>query len=259
MTTISALYPGIVSHHRLRPRTHRLRYRVAPMLLDLAELPKLARQLRLFAYNRPGIFSFRDRDHGDGKGDLRAWVEERLAEAGIATEGGSVALLCYPRMLGYAFNPLSVYFCSDPAGRLAALLYEVNNTLGERHTYVIPVAGPGAIRQAVSKRFYVSPFIPMDCTYRFKVTPPADGVAVSIAESDGKGLLLSATFAGRRKALTDGALFRILLAYPFMTLKVIAGIHYEALKLWLKGTPIAPYARAKHAHGVTIAQPEPAK
>ena len=260
MKFASALYPGTVTHHRRRPRPHRLRYSVAPILLDLDELPTLDRSLRLFAHNRAGIFSFRDRDHGDGTGDIRTWVAARLAEVGLDCGGGKIALLCYPRMLGYAFNPLSVYFCHRTDGRLVALLYEVHNTLGERHTYVIPVIGEGTVRQTVAKRFYVSPFVPMDCLYRFKVSPPGESVVVSIAESDAEGLLLTAMFAGRQRALTDGALLRTLLQFPLMTVKVIVGIHWEALKLWFKKTPVVPYTRASQAHGVTLAvQVEPAE
>jgi DUF1365 family protein len=253
MSFASALYPGIVTHRRLRPRPHHLRYRVTPMLIELDELPLLGRALRLFAHNRRGIFSFRDADHGDGTGPLRGWVASRLAEAGIDIGGGSIALLCYPRMLGYAFNPLSVYFCRSPDGRLAALLYEVHNTMGERHTYVIPTDGKEPIRQTTAKKFYVSPFVPMDCTYQFRVSPPADDVVLSIAERDAEGPLLSAVFAGRRRALSDGTLLRTLLLYPLMTFKIIAGIHYEALKLWLKRTPVVPYRPARLARGVTIA------
>jgi DUF1365 family protein len=255
MSFASALYPGIVTHHRQRPRQHNLRYRVSPVLLDIDELPALGRQLKLFAHNRAGLFSFHDRDHGDGDGDIRAWAGARLAEAGIDIGGGQITLLCYPRMLGYVFNPLSVYFCRKPDGRLAAVLYEVHNTLGERHTYVLPVEGEGTIRQTIAKQFYVSPFIPMDCIYRFRLSPPGKSVALSIAESDAEGPLLSAVFAGSRRALTDGALLRTFLLFPLMTLKIIAGIHYEAVKLWLKRTPVFPYSRARQPHGVTIAAP----
>lgn len=244
----SALYPGTVMHQRLRPRAHRLHYRVTPMLIDLDELPSLDRGLRLFAYNKAGVFSFHDSDHGAGAGCLRDWVLAKLSEAAIRDCEGRITLLSYPRMFGYVFNPLSVYFCHRADGHLAAILYEVNNMLGERHTYVIPTDGVAPIRQTAAKQFYVSPFVPMDCVYRFRVRAPDEKVVIAIAESDPEGPLLSAVFEGHRQPLSDWALARMLIAVPLMTLKIVAGIYYEALKLWLKGTPIAPVPRStKHS------------
>ncbi len=145
----SCLYVGEVVHQRVRPSRHRLRYRVFSALLDLDELPQLDRRLRLFGHNRLNIFSFLDRDHGDGTGaPLRPWVEHHLERAGIELAGGAIRLLCYPRLFGYVFNPLSVYFCHRADGALAAMIYEVNNTFGERHSYLIPVDGVDAVRPA---------------------------------------------------------------------------------------------------------------
>jgi len=139
----STLYVGSVMHRRLRPRRHRLRYRVFWMLLDLDEIERLPRVLRLFSHNRFNAVSFHDADHGDGSATpLRAQVERHLAAAGIALGGGAIRLLCMPRILGYGFNPLSVYFCYQRSGLLAAILYEVHNTFGERHSYLIPTGGP---------------------------------------------------------------------------------------------------------------------
>jgi DUF1365 family protein len=236
----SAIYSGVVVHKRLRPRRHRLNYRVFSLLLDLDELPDLS--LRLLGINRPGLMSFREADHGDG-GPLRPWVEARLVEAGIVADG-AIRILCYPRMLGYVFNPLTVYFCHSADGALAGIIYEVHNTHGERHAYVLP-GGAGVVRHSCSKRFFVSPFVPMDCVYHFTITPPAEAVGVSIVENDPDGTLLTAAFAGHRAPLTDAMLARALLGHPLMTLKVTLAIHWEAAKLLLKGLRVYPHRRQR--------------
>jgi DUF1365 family protein len=254
----SAIYVGVVLHQRFRPRRHRLRYRVFSLLLDIDELPQLGSHLRLFGYNRWSLVSFLDRDHGDGSGGkLRPWVETQMVAAGLAPDGGRITILCYPRILGYVFNPLTVYFCHGRQGGLVAILYEVSNRHGERHTYVIPVTDPFAatVHQTCRKQFYVSPFIPMNCTYRFQVLPPRERASVGIEEFDEVGPLLTATFSGRRRPLGDGALLRALAAYPLLTLKVTAGIHWEALRLLLKGMPLFVHHRAEQRIGVSIVDP----
>jgi uncharacterized protein len=247
MTLRSSLYTGTVMHRRLRPKPHRLRYRVAWMLLDLDEIGALPQKLRLFSYNRVNTVSFFDRDHGDGGGrPLRQQVEAHLREAGIAPDGGPIRLLCMPRILGYGFNPLSVYFCYRRDGALNAILYEVHNTFGQRHSYLIPVdpaagARPGAtIDQQCRKGFYVSPFMDMDLSYAFRVVVPDHRVAVAIRTADNDGLVLAAALAGDRLALTDAALLRILVSQPLLTLKVIGAIHWHALKMVLKGFRLRP-------------------
>jgi DUF1365 family protein len=228
---ISALYEGAVVHVRTRPVRRRLRYRVAQMLLDLEELPRLDRELRWFGYNRAALFSFHDRDHGDGSANLRGWVTGKLAAAGCAFRPGAIRLLCMPRVLGH-----------DREGRLAAILYEVNNTFGERHSYVIAVDGAegSVLRQQCDKAFYVSPFLPMDLLYSFSLRPPADTVSVQVAASDAQGLLLDAWFTGRRRPLGDAQLLAAMARFPLMTLKVLLAIHWEALKIWLSGVPFVP-------------------
>jgi len=232
----SALYPGVVTHVRLRPRPHRLRYRIFMLLLDLDELAVLDRSLKLFGRDRLALTGFSEADHLDGSGaPLKAQVEAHLAAAGIAA-GGPIRLLCMPRILGRGFNPLSVYFCHRPDGALSALLYEVNNTFGERHSYLIPAGDAGEeVRHGVDKAFYVSPFMDMDLAYAFRVRTPGDQVSVAIDVSDPDGRVLAASFAGTRRPLTDANLWRAWLGHPWMTLGVLAAIHWEALQIWLKG------------------------
>ena len=248
----SALYAGRVVHARLRPKRHKLSYRVFSLLLDLDEIDALSRRLRLFAHNSAAVFSFHDRDHGDGSGNLRTWVEAQLGAAGVTLAAPKITMLCYPRIFGYVFNPLTVWFCHE-GDELRAILYEVHNTFHERRTYVIRVApGANAIEQSCSKELYVSPFVPMDCEYRFHIEPPGEKVVVAIDETDPQGLLLRASFAGIRQPLTDASLLRALFAYPLMTLKVTAAIHWEALKLWAKGVPVFRHRPAPARIATTV-------
>ena len=253
----SALYEGSVIHDRSRPRRHRLSYRVFSLLLDIDELNELDQSHALFGYNRRSLISFWDRDHGSGSGaPLRDWVENQLKDAGLRPDGGPVRILCYPRILGYAFNPLTVYFCYRRDGALTAVLYEVSNTFNERHTYVIPVAGPknAVIRQSCDKDFYVSPFLPMTCRYHFRITAPARSVKITIRQEDQDGPLFAASFSGRRSAFSNRTLAAALSGYPAMTFKIIAGIHWEAFRLWLKGLPIYRHQPAASAIGTSIIQ-----
>ena len=247
MSLHSAIYLGPVIHERLRPSRHRLRYNVFTLLLDLDELSELDRKHRLLAYNRSGIISFYDADHGSATGEpLRAWVEERLSDAGIVPDGGAIRLLCYPRILGYVFNPLSVYFCYRRDGMLVAILYEVCNTFHESHTYIIPVTENGrkVVRQRCSKKLYVSPFIDMDAEYRFRIVPPGNEVKIAIREENKDGLFFAAAFNGIRIGLTRGAVLRCLIKFPFLGIKVISGIHWEALKMRIKGFSVFRHSPA---------------
>ena len=236
----SAVYLGRVMHRRLRPFRHRFDYRVFSLYLDLDELDGLAARLRLFSRNRTNLVSFHDADHGPRDGTaLRPWIGRALDAIGLSDDGGPIRLLCFPRILGYVFNPLSLYYCYDRAERLRAVVYEVCNTFGQSHAYAVPVPAdhsPGApIVQSQDKKFYVSPFIGMAATYRFRLTEPADRLSVLIRQSVPEGELLVATLTGERVPLTDGRLLRAWLGDPAMTWKVMGAIHWQALRLWRKG------------------------
>jgi DUF1365 family protein len=241
----AALYFGDVMHARLKPIGHRFSYRVMSLLIDLDRLNEANRQSTLFGVNRAALYSFHEKDHGPRDGSsLRAYAERCAAAEGIDLGGGRVELLCYPRLLGYGFNPLSVYFCYRAGGGLALVIYEVRNTFGEIHPYVLPVrAGElnaSGLRQQQDKLFYVSPFIPAAMRYFFRVLPPSDTVKLRILETDRDGPLLAATFSGRRRPLTSRALLRSFVSLPLVSLKIMAAIHWEALRLWLKGARLVP-------------------
>ncbi len=259
----SALYDMVVTHHRLHPQTHRLRRTVTMLWLELDELALLDRRLRLFSAGRRNLVSFHAEDHGAGRGgSLRGWLDAQLGLAGIDPPGGRVALLCMPRLAGAAFNPISTWFCHRPDGSLAALLYEVRNTFGERHSYAVAVADDlPHLRHHAEKCLHVSPFMPMGMGYRFDLVRP-DGDApdarltLAIAGGDGTRTLIRAVMTGRRQPLTDRALLARGLRRPMQGLAVLASIHVEALKLWCKGArfhrspapPASPVTTAT-AHG----------
>jgi DUF1365 family protein len=225
-------------HRRIYPRAHRFRYRAFWLLLDLDELAELSGRLRWLSYNRSNLFSVYDSDHGDGSATpLRTQLERELAEAEIELAGGRIRLLCMPRTLGYGFNPLSLFFCYRPNGVLAAIVYQVHNTFGDRHSYVIPVEDDGCtVHQSCPKRFFVSPFLDMDLRYDFRISHPDERIAVAIrAGSIGKQPVLHAVLAGTRRNLTDRTLLGVFLKIPAVTIKVMAAIHWEALRLWAKG------------------------
>ena len=259
MSEHGALYVGSVMHRRLRPVAHRLRYRMFSLLLDLDELPQLTRRLRLFSLDRFNLFSLHQRDHGAGYGQgLRAHVEQQLRAAGLET-GGPIRLLAMPRILGYAFNPLSVYFCHRADEDLLAILYEVRNTFGERHSYLIEVEPAqrhgGTIRQTCAKGFHVSPFLGMEMRYGFSIVAPAQAnghLRIAVTASDAQGPVLAASFDAHGRALDDRSLLRMFFAMPLLTLKVVAAIHWEAVRLWAKGVPIRRRPESPPAEPVTI-------
>lgn len=239
----SSLYVGSVMHARRGAHPHRFRYRVVSLLLDLDELPELDRRLALFSADRGNLFAFHARDHGPRDGSaLRPWIEAAFARAGRPLAGGRILALCFPRVLGYVFDPLTMYWGYAPDGRLQGVLYEVKNTFGDQHGYLLPAdpdRRPGTpLVQGVEKRLHVSPFLPVEGGYRFRVDEPGERlrVLIRLVGPDGADRLV-ATHAGARRPLTDARLLASLATHPWNTLKVTAGIHWEALRLWLKGAP----------------------
>ena len=235
----AGIYVGKVMHGRLKPFGHRFIYRVFSLFLDVDRLDETASGLRLFTHNGWNLFSFHDKDHGPRDGSpLRPHID-RLWEKAGCERPAEVFLLTFPRILGYVFNPLSVYFCYDRERALTGLVYEVRNTFGGMHSYVMPVrpADGDALKigHDQGKRFYVSPFIDMPMTYRFRLSPPGEKLHLRIHEEDADGPIFSAIQSGVWRPLEDLTLLRLFFTHPLMTFKVIAGIHVEALRLVLKG------------------------
>lgn len=249
------LYEGSVMHARLRPFGHRFAYSVYSLLVDADRLAEVDRMSRFLSVNRANIASFHEIDHVEEPGEtLRGCANRLLAHAGLAP-AERVLLLAYPRIFGYVFNPLSVYFCYGPGERLVAVIYAVRNTFGQRHTYVAPVKegelGPAGLRQSRAKRFHVSPFVGMEARYHFRILPPGRTVRLRILETEMGEPLLSAAFHGTARPLDTKTMAACLLKFPLLTWKIIGGIHWEALKLWLKGarfrtSPPAPVPVSCH-------------
>ena len=235
MNRHSYLYSGTVTHTRLRPFRHRFRYRVFYGLFDIDRLGEMDQRLRWFSVERFNLFSFYPEDHGAADGtSLRRWAEDLLAEAGVELEGGSIKLLAMPRILGYAFNPLSIWYCYGPDEDLRGFIHEVRNTFGDRHAYVVPVSRL-SLRHGTDKAMHVSPFNGMDQSYGFSLTEPGDQLSVAIAVQESEQVVMRAGMTLRRESLTDRRLLKMLVTHPLLTVKVITMIHLQALRLWFKG------------------------
>ena len=248
----AALYVGTVMHARMKPVTHRFNYRVFTALINLDRLDELDRLSAVFSVNRFNLFSFYPSDHGPRKnGSLAAYVRDLLREGGLHDTISDVCLLCYPRLLGYAFNPLSVYYAYAADTKLLGIVYEVRNTFGEHHTYVAVIQPgeltPSGLRQKREKLFYVSPFNSLDLDYHFRLTPPGKKIAVRILATNAEGPVLAAAFSGRHATFSTAELVLQFLTIPIMTIKIMAGIHFEALRLWLKGLRMVKRPKAPDA------------
>lgn len=234
------MYRGLVMHQRMRPKAHRFTYKVYAVLMDLDRQHEMSAMSPVLSHNGWNLFSVYDRDHGPADGSaLRPWANELFVEAGLSTPPTRLMLLCYPRILGAVFNPLSVYYGYDENDHLVGVIYEVRNTFGERHSYVAKVEDgqltPAGLRQERDKLFFVSPLMDMAMRYTFNLKPPSDAITVRILENDAEGPILSATFHGEAVPVSTRSLFAEAMRVPFLTAKVVGAIHYEALRLWLKG------------------------
>ena len=256
-TSSACVYEGAVAHRRFKPKTHSFKYRVFSFLLDLDKLDQTSRRLRFFSRSKFNLFSIYDRDFGEGRPqDIAQHIRDILGKAGLP-RCGKILLLCYPRILGYAFNPLSVYYCYDENDHIIATIYEVKNTFGGRHTYLFPIAEhSNHITQSVDKCFHVSPFIDMDMRYHFSIVQPKERLQIHIRTDDAEGPLLNAVFEGRQAPLTDKKLLALFFNYPLMTFKVILGIHWEAVKLLAKGLRLRPGAPTPK-NPVTVIEADP--
>ena len=235
--TNSCIYSGSVIHKRFKPKEHFFKYKVFSLFIDLSELEELNKNLKFFSFNKFNLISFHEKDHGERDGSsLLNWVKLNLRNNNISTENIKIKLLCYPRILGYVFNPLSIFFVYDKDENLISILYEVKNTFGEQHTYVFKIEGENKlIQNNCSKKFHVSPFIEMDCNYFFRVLNPAEKLSVIIDQYDKEGKILFASQDGIRSDFTSLNLMNSYLKHPLMTFKIISAIHFEAFKLWVKG------------------------
>lgn len=236
----------------MRPAVHVLRYRVFSFLLALDEIDALDKRYWLFSRNRWNLFSFYDKDFGESSTEpLEHYVMRQLSTVGIEQKPHRIMLTCYPRICGYTFNPLSLFYCLDANDKAIAILHEVHNTFGERHVYVLPVdeyeqhtSGKTSdssvrwINQSVNKALFVSPFAHMNMHYDFQLNVPTDRQVLVVRAHDEHGHLLTASYTANRQAWSTSTLLKYFFTVPFLTFKVVAGIHWEAMRLWIKKVPL---------------------
>ena len=233
----SFIYTGNVVHKRFKTKIHFFKYKVFSLLIDLSEIHLLDKDLKIFSYNKFNIISFYDKDHGPRDGSsVKNWVIDNLKKNNIDTNDIQIKLLCYPRIFGYVFNPLSVFYVYDKNLNLISILYEVKNTFGEQHTYVFKSdINNNLVQHMCKKKFHVSPFIEMDCVYFFRLLKPGNKISVIIDQNDKEGKILYASQDGVKSEITNVNLTKSYLKHPLMTFKIILAIHFEAFKLWSKG------------------------
>ena len=233
----SFIYTGDVVHKRFKPKIHFFKYKVFSLLIDLSEIHLLDKELKIFSYNKFNIISFYDKDHGARDGSsVESWVKDNLKKNNIDTNDIQIKLLCYPRIFGYVFNPLSVFYIYDKNSNLISILYEVKNTFGEQHTYIFKTnINNNLVQHMCKKKFHVSPFIEMDCVYFFRLLKPGNKISVIIDQNDNEGKILYASQDGVKSEINNSNMIKSYLKHPLMTFKIILAIHFEAFKLWGKG------------------------
>ena len=233
----SAIYNGQVIHKRFKPKVHYFRYNVFSLLIDLSELETIDKEISFFSLNKFNLISFYEKDHGERDGSsLINWVNKNLEKNNIPTQDIKIKILCYPRILGFVFNPLSVFYVYNLQNKLISILYEVKNTFGEQHTYIFKITkDENLVQNKCAKKFHVSPFIEMDCNYFFRLLKPGDKISVIIDQYDKEDKILFASQDGIRTDFNSKELIKSYLKHPLMTFKIIIAIHYEAFKLWIKG------------------------
>ena len=231
----SCIYNGEVNHTRFKPVKHFLNYKTFSLFIDLDEIEQLDKSISIFSHNKFNIFSFYNKDHGDRDGScLKKWVISNLKKYKIGGNISKIKILCYPRIFGYVFNPLSIFYCYENE-KLKSIFYEVKNTFNEQHTYIFKIKDGEEIKQKCKKKFYVSPFMDMETFYNFKLINPNQRLSVMIKQTDAEGTVLTATQTGDKKEFNFKQLLINFFRYPLMTLKIISSIHFEALLLWKKG------------------------
>ena len=260
----SALYVGTLRHRRFTPRPHSFSYTVYMAFLDVDRLPELMKISPLASYNKWNLTAYCEQDHfGAPHQSLRTRLAADAAAHGLALPDGQIFLLTHLRYLGYVFNPVSFYYFYDRDGNLSMLMAEVNSTFGERHNYWLTAAcerTSAVKRYTTAKQMHVSPFMSMDLDYDWIFSPPAELLVAHMNTlSAGGKPFFDATLQLERRPWQAPALHRALAAYPLITLRVIAAIHWQALQLWLKKVPVFTHPRNLTARtpSQAPAQPQP--
>jgi len=231
----SAIYEGTVTHIRWKPMQHRLQFRLFSLLVDLDELDQLTR-IPFFSYNRNNLVSFHDRDHGPRDGsNLRDWITTEMRHAGVEGSLGGIQILIIPRILGYQFNPLTVWFIDHEGGGLRWVLYEIHNTFGDAHSHLVEVGDDRVHDHGFAKEMHVSPFFSVEGDYRVRIGSPAERFTMAIEYRTEDSRAMTASLRGDRLPLTSRELIGAVTRYPVLTFRIMAAIHWEAAKLWVKG------------------------